>query len=138
MRKGHFCLLLIATAIIAIITVRDWWKTEKKPVRTNSHKKNRNEQSAHYVPEASRFFSCHNYRITLLLRNSIFTHINDWSANIYLYRSLYTCKFLELVRDNWKPKQSGLKCVWVGKICKSCKPAVCSFMKKWTHSFTIV
>ena len=35
----------------------------------DSDKKNRNEQIANYgmPPEASRFFRCYNYRITLLL-----------------------------------------------------------------------
>ena len=54
-----------------------WWNTEKTSEdKFDSHKKNRNKQSAHYgmPPEASRFFRCYDYRITLLLRHS-FSHI---------------------------------------------------------------
>ena len=63
-----------------------WWKTEKNSEdKFDSHKKNRNEQSAHYgMPsEASRFFRYYDYRITLLLWHTFFTHIKDWSAKIY-------------------------------------------------------
>ena len=62
--------------------------------------KNRNEQSAHYgmhrnersthygmPPEASRFFRWYDYRITLLVWHSCFTHINYWPGKIYLYGS---------------------------------------------------
>ena len=45
----------------------------------DSHKKNGNEQIAHYgmPPEASRFFRCYDNRITLLFRHSFFTYIKD-------------------------------------------------------------
>ena len=103
------------------------------------HKKNRNEQSAHYgmLSEASRFFRCYDDRITLLLWRSFFTHIKDWPAKIYLYGSLNTCKFLEpwfLQFWHVKPGKNGLKCVWEGfDNYKICKPATCNFMKKVNH-----
>ena len=107
--------------------------------KSDCHKKNRNEQSAHYgmLSEASRFFRCYDDRITLLLWRSFFTHIKDWPAKIYLYGSLNTCKFLEpwfLKFWHVKPGQNGLKYVWEGfDNYKICKPATCSFMKKVTH-----
>ena len=93
--KGHFFLLLLATAIITA------WDSEKQKKTSEdkfgSHKKNRNEQSAHYgmSSEASRFFRCYDYRITLLLRHSFFTDMKDWPAKIYICGFLNTCKFLE-------------------------------------------
>ena len=55
-----------------IITAWDGEKQKKTSEdKFDSHNKNRNEQSAHYgmPPEASWFFSCSDYRITLLLRD---------------------------------------------------------------------
>ena len=94
------------------------------------------KNSLWYAPESSRFFSCYDYRITLLLRHS-FSHIKDWPKNIYLYGSLNTYKFLEPQFRKFlhaKPGQNGLKYVWERvDIYKVCKPAACSFMKKVTY-----
>ena len=124
-------------------------KKQRKNIedKLNSHMKTRNEQSAHYgmhrneqsahygmPPEASRFFRWYDYRISLLVWYSFFTHTNYWPWKIYLYGSLRICKFLELVSE-LKTWTKWLKmCVWEGvDIYKVCKPAACSFMKKLTH-----
>ena len=69
-----------------------WWRIEKKPGRTNLILIRKTKMKP---PEASRLFRSYDYRITLLLRQRFLTYIKDWPANIYLYRSLNTCKFLE-------------------------------------------
>ena len=77
LRKGNFCLLLLATTII---TASDGEKQKKNSEdKLDSYKKMRNEQSGHYdiPPKASTFFRYYDYRITLLLRHSFFTHIKD-------------------------------------------------------------
>ena len=55
--------------MIAIITACDRWKTEKT-TEDKFHfcqRKNRNEQTAHYVPGNQNVFRRYDYRITLLL-----------------------------------------------------------------------
>ena len=59
------------------------------------------------------------------------TYIKDWPAKIYLYGSLNTCKFLELVRGGLKWFKMFVR---GGDIYKVCKPTACSFMKTWTHT----
>ena len=123
MKKVHFCLLLLLTALITAWDGEKQEKLDLTPIRKT------NEESAHYGmhPEASKFFRCYYYRITLLLRHSFFTHIKNWLAKIYWYGSLNTCKFLE-------PGQNDQKCVWEGiDIYKVFKPASCNFMKKITN-----
>ena len=67
--------------------------------------------------------------ITLLSRKK---YILFYSILFYLYRFLYTCKFLELMRDNWKTWENTLERIWEGvHIYKLSKPPACSFMKNW-------
>ena len=48
-----------------------WWvKTRDKTIKANSIilKNSRNEQSAHYAPEISRFIRCYDYGMTVRLQ----------------------------------------------------------------------
>ena len=57
---------------------------EKKPVKTNLIIV-KNEQTAYYAPEISKFFSCYEYGITLRPRRIFFTRILKIDEQRFLY-----------------------------------------------------